>query len=145
MPPPGFPESDWTLASSPVVVDPLSSSPPLSVASSPTLPPPLLVVPVLLSSSPLPLLLAVPELVPEPELLSEPELPPLPPSPLVAVAPDPLHPMMITNDAPRSARKADIEVPPRTYFTRSFQGLSGGAAPVGYRKEVSRSGVTFLA
>jgi hypothetical protein len=136
-PPPGFAASASVLASSsPVLV--LLSSPPLSVASSPTLPPPLL-VPVLLSSPPAPLLLAAPE----PELLSEPELPPLPPSPAVVVAPDPLHPRMITNDAPQSARKADIEVPPLTYFARRFQGLSGRLAPAGYRNTGSPFGVTF--
>jgi hypothetical protein len=118
VPPPGFAASVSGLASSPVAV-PLSSPPP-SDASSPTpgdasspTPPPLL-LPVA------PELLPVPELLPAPELLAVlPELvPPEPPSPSV-VAPEPLQPTTITIDAPRSVRKADIEVPPRTYFAVS--------------------------
>jgi hypothetical protein len=119
IPPPGFAASVSGLASSPAAI-PLSSPPP-SDASSPTPSPPLLllVVPELL---PVPELLAVPELLPAPELLAVlPELPPLelvPPLPSV-VEPEPLQPTTITIDAPRSVRKADIEVPPRTYFAVS--------------------------
>src|ERR1019366_3956545 len=108
-PPPPRPASRSTLASSPVG-EPLSS-PVGAVASSPT-----------------PELLPVPELPPVPELLPAPELPFPPPLSSPESDPiDPLHPIMTAIEAPRNVRKADIEVPPRTYFAVS----SGPQCPVG--------------
>jgi hypothetical protein len=114
LPPPPMP----TLASSPV----MPPSSPAGDASSPTPLLPELVPPPELP--PAPELLAVPELLPAPELVP-------PPSSLVSVVePDPLQPIAITTDAPRNVRKADIEVPPRTFFAVS----SGAQWSVGFRR-----------
>jgi hypothetical protein len=138
MPPPGWLASTSIEASSPPGGGE-ASSPGRVVASSPppeaSSPPPLLVPPLL----PVP----PPEADPLP-LLPPPELPALvPPSP-DAVAPDPLHPTlpprMIAIEAPSTVRSADIEVPPRTFFTASFLRLTG-AQWVGRPERLQKCGL----
>jgi hypothetical protein len=121
MPPPGWLASMSMEASSSPGGGEASSPPGRVVASSP--PPPE-------ASSPPPLLVPLLDpLPPEPDPL--PLLPPellVPPSPDV-VAPDPLHPRLPTRtiaiEAPSTVRSADIEVPPRTFFTVNSMQLTG--------------------
>jgi hypothetical protein len=116
--PPSVPRGGVVVPPGPPVSPP--SSPPVGAASSP---------PVVASSPPLPLELVLPLEVPpleppEPELPPAPLLPPEllfdPPS-LDAEPPEPLHPArMIAAEAVSNVpnvRSADIEVPPRTFFT----------------------------
>jgi hypothetical protein len=118
LPPPLLPPASMSTLASSAVMPPSS---PAGDASSP--------MPLLPELVPPPELLPTPELLAVPELLPAPELaPPAPPSsPVVSVVvePDPLQPIAITTDAPRNVRKADIEVPPRTFFAVSA--VSSGA------------------